>query len=85
MTTDELISQMAAVLQFGDSWKARAFGRDSFAGGKTPRQAMERALGLEKVADDHWVHKIISGRAGATLAQTVTPVPVDLNPNSDLF
>ena len=82
MTTDELISQMAAVLKFGDSWKARAFGRDSFAGGKTPRQAMERALGLEAMAENHWAGRIVQG---AALPSTVTPVPVDLNPNSDLF
>lgn len=85
MTTDELIVQMAALLKHGDNWQARAFGRDFFAKGQTPREAMERALGLEKVADDHWVHKLISGRAGATLPQTVTPVPIEVHDNSDLF
>ena len=80
MTTDELLSQMAALLKHGDNWQARAFGRDFFAKGKTPREAMERALGLQKVAENHWVGRIMPGLApaGATL-------PVDLNPNSDLF
>lgn len=80
MTTDELISQMTALLKHGDHWQARAFGRDFFAKGKPPRQAMERALGLAKVAEDHWIHKAANSGwpAGATL-------PVDLNPNSDLF
>lgn len=82
MTTDELILQMAALLKHGDNWQARAFGRDFFAKGKTPREAMERALGLEKVVDDHWAGMIVPGVA---LPSTVTPVPVDLNPNSDLF
>ena len=82
MTADELIEQMAALLKHGDNWQARAFGRDFFAKGKTPREAMGRALGLEKVADDHWAGLIVQGAAQPS---TVTPVPVGLNPNSDLF
>ena len=82
MTTDELILQMAALLKHGDNWQARAFGRDFFAKGKTPREAMGRALGLEAMAENHWAGRIVQG---AALPSTVTPVPVDLNPNSDLF
>lgn len=69
MTTDELLLQMAALLKHGDNWQARAFGRDFFAKGKTPREAMERALGLGSMVENHWAGKIA----------------VKAEPNDDLF
>lgn len=72
MTTDELLDQMAALLKHGDHWQARAFGQGFFAKGNTPREAMARALGLEKLVEGHWAEKFV-------------PEPIDLNPNSDLF
>lgn len=46
MTTDELLARMASLLNFGDTWHARAVGSSTFAKGSTPRAAMLTALGL---------------------------------------
>lgn len=49
---EELLSGIAALLQFGGEWHARAVGQQVYEVGATPREAVERALGLDGVDVD---------------------------------
>lgn len=44
---DELLTGIVAFLRYGDNdWRARAVGARDFAQGATPREAVEKALGV---------------------------------------
>lgn len=48
---DELLTGIVAFLRYGDNdWRARAVGARDFAQGATPREAVEKALGVVPVA-----------------------------------
>lgn len=46
MSTDEMLDAMATVMFYATCWHARAKGSTTFFVGRTPREAMQHALGL---------------------------------------